>query len=181
MTLCPQCNAPVTRGVLFCNNSCRDTYSKTGTMELPLAYDAILPGKDTIAILGAVLINIKHTLPVTQVMRWGHHADPTGILCQLSHLGEWQTVGKDTQGRRTLWHYVTPKGMDYMGPPSDVVEWSGLTLKEVELIQYSYDYRGRKRKGDRRSFASLVISGIIETRKMRLLSKYVRDLVGVTE
>lgn len=153
--MCPTCKKEVQVGKLFCNDICRKKYKDT---PLPLAYRHEWSGDESrpIGLLKAVSRNIEHSPAAAYRMRRGNSCDPTGIICELSGLGEWINNGGG------LWFYKTPTGFDYLTMPDDVLEWSGLTKVDIEKIQHSYDRRaGLISRSQRVSFARKIINDII--------------------
>lgn len=153
--LCPSCKKEVEVGKLFCDGVCRKKYKG---LPLPLAYRHEWTGNETrpVGLLRVVLRNIEHSPAATFRMRRGNSCDPTGIICELSGLGEWINSGGG------LWYYQTPAGVDYLTMPPDVQEWSGLTHADIEKIQHGYDRRaGLISRSERLTFAKKIINDII--------------------
>lgn len=152
---CPTCKKEVRLGKLFCNDVCRKKYN---SKPLPLAYRHEWTGNESrpVGLLKAVLRNIEHSPVAALRMRRGNSCDPTGIICELSGLGEWINNGGG------LWFYCTSAGTDYLTLPPDVLEWSGLTHADIEKIQYGYDRRaGLISRSQRVGFARKIINDII--------------------
>lgn len=153
MAVCPKCGNPVEVNQLFCSVGCKKKYKSN---DLPLAYRVrIEPGQPK-DVLAAVLKNVHHSPATTYRMRRGNGCDPTGIICELSGLGDWHNLGGG------LWIYQTTTGGDYLTLPDDVLQWSGLSHADVEKLQHGYDrYAGRISRQQRVEFAEKVIGDII--------------------
>lgn len=153
MALCPKCGKPVEVKQLFCSAGCKKKYKSAA---LPLAYRVELEPGQPVKLLCAVLKNIYHSPAAAYRMRRGMGCDPTGIICELSGLGDWHNLGGG------LWIYQTTSGGDYLTLPDDVLQWSGLSHADVEKLQHSYDRKaGRISSQQRVEFAEKVIGDII--------------------
>ena len=154
--MCPTCKKEVQVGKLFCNEVCRKKYKVYSKLPLACRYQWNDNESRPIGLLRAVLKNIEHSPAATLRMRLGNSCDPTGIICELSNLGEWVSHGGG------LCTYNTPAGVDYLTMPADVLEWSGLTRADVEKLQHSYDRRaGLISRAERVDFARRTIHDII--------------------